>query len=444
MNRFYSPLINPLIEGVDTNDLVIATYLMGATMDEEPVLKAVSMAIEQTTGSWADVPEETEEVRAKYCGKVLSIYEVPDYENETTAQMSCDRSAMRYYVVRIGFPVDNIEDNIPLLLASIAGNITALPCLRILDIDFPAKFTDKFQGPKFGLQGVRDVLGVQGRPLLNNMIKPCTGYTPDVGAKLFFEAAAGGVDIIKDDELIAGDRVFNSLTERVKKNMDAARRAEEVKGEKTLYTVNITDEMSRLKDNAYRAIDAGANALMVDAFGIGLSAMRMLAEDPNVNVPILAHICFGMSWTTSPIQGISSFVLNKLLRICGADIILTECGYGKFDISFAKYIKCIHATNSPFHNLKPALPFVGGGVVPGLVPQLLDDIGPDVLFGVGAGIHAHPMGPRAGAIAFRVAFDALMAGKTLHEAAADSPELKASLDKWGIYGEDKLKENYAL
>ena len=51
------------------------------------------------------------------------------------------------------------------------------------------------------------------------MIKPCTGYTPDVGEKLFFEAAAGGVDIIKDDELIGGDRVFNKIEDRVKANM---------------------------------------------------------------------------------------------------------------------------------------------------------------------------------------------------------------------------------
>lgn len=57
-------------------------------------------------------------------------------------------------------------------------------------------------------------------------------YTPDVGAKLFFEAAAGGVDVIKDDELIGGDRSFNKLADRVKANMDAAHRAEEVKGRK--------------------------------------------------------------------------------------------------------------------------------------------------------------------------------------------------------------------
>ena len=76
-----------------------------------------------------------------------------------------------------------------------------------------------FQGPKFGINGIRDILHAYNRPLLNNMIKPCTGYTPDVGEKLFYEASAGGVDIIKDDELIGGDRVFNKIEDRVKANM---------------------------------------------------------------------------------------------------------------------------------------------------------------------------------------------------------------------------------
>jgi 2,3-diketo-5-methylthiopentyl-1-phosphate enolase len=35
------------------------------------------------------------------------------------------------------------------------------------------------------------------------MVKPCTGYTPEVGCKLFSLAIEGGVDIVKGDELIA-------------------------------------------------------------------------------------------------------------------------------------------------------------------------------------------------------------------------------------------------
>ena len=77
------------------------------------------------------------------------------------------------------------------------------------------------------------MLGVQDRPLLNNMIKPCIGLTPERTAELAYEAAVGGVDVIKDDELIC-DPPFCRLEERVKAVMEALKRAEEEKGEKTL------------------------------------------------------------------------------------------------------------------------------------------------------------------------------------------------------------------
>lgn len=74
-NRMYGTLLNPLYEGVDLNELCVATYLVGAKKDEEIVIKAQSIGIEQTTGSWVDVPEETDEVRAKYAStyKLRSI-----------------------------------------------------------------------------------------------------------------------------------------------------------------------------------------------------------------------------------------------------------------------------------------------------------------------------------------------------------------------------------
>ncbi len=444
MNRFYSPMLNPNYEGVNLNDLCVATYLIGASKYEDPIIKAQSVGIEQTTGSWTDVAAETDEIRALYASKVIGIYEVPDYENQENVKQDIAEDGTRWYVVRIGYPVANIEDNIPLLFGTILGNITALPNLRILDIDFPESFVAKFQGPKFGIQGIRDILGVYDRPLLNNMIKPCTGYTPEVGAKLFYEAAVGGVDIIKDDELIGGDRSFNKLEERVTKNMAAAAKADKIKGEKTMYAVNITDEVSRLKDNAMKAINAGANCIMVDTFGIGLSALRSLAEDPKINVPILSHCCFGASWTVSPYQGVSSTVLTKLTRMCGADTLLIEMPYGKFDLLPFKYRKSITTCTGKFYDLKPALPFVGGGVVPGLISKILDDAGKDILLGVGAAIHGHKMGPQAGAKAFRAAMNASMKGIPLSEAAKTNEELRVSLEKWGTFGDESVKKNYAI
>lgn len=442
-NRFYSPLLNPLYEGCDMNDLVVGTYLIGADKEETAIIKAASIGIEQTTGSWIDVPEETDEMRAKYASKIISIYEVPAaYENQ--ADVNLEVKGMRFYVIRIGFPVANIDDNIPLLIGSVCGNIMSMPYLKLLDIDFPKKFVDKFQGPKFGIQGIRDILGVQDRPLLNNMIKPCTGYTPDVGAKLFFEAAAGGVDVIKDDELIGGDRDFNKLADRVKANMDAAHRADEIKGEKTLYACNITDEVSRLKANAMTVIENGGNCIMVDLHGIGYSAARMLAEDPEITVPILGHSCFNGAFTASPHQGMSSKVVSKLARLAGCDIYLTQPPYGKFDNTFDNYIINLITVKAKMYDLKPMLPFVGGGVVPGLVPRFMEDAGTDILLGVGAGIHGHGMGPRAGAKAHRDAIAACMNDVPLREAAKNSPELTWSIEKWGIYGETHSKDLYAI
>ena len=94
-NRFYSPLLNPLYEGCNIDDLCVATYLVGAAKEEGAILKAVSIGIEQTTGSWVDVPEETNEMRQSYASKIIGVYEVPNYENQTDVNLNVAPDGMR-------------------------------------------------------------------------------------------------------------------------------------------------------------------------------------------------------------------------------------------------------------------------------------------------------------------------------------------------------------
>ncbi len=443
MNKFYSTVLNPMVEGVSLDDYCVATYLVGAEKGEDPIVKATSIAIEQTTGSWTDVKCETDEIRMKYAGKVFGIYEVPDYVNATDLRV-IPENGLRYYVLRIGYPVANIDDDIPLLFGTIMGNISALPNMKCVDIDFPESFVKKFKGPKFGIGGIRDILGVKDRPLLNNMIKPCTGYTPDIGADLFYQAAVGGVDFIKDDELLGGDRVFNTIEERVTKNMEAAHKAEKVKGEKTLYTCNITDEVSRLKENAMKAIRAGTNGLMVDGWSIGLSGLRMLAEDPDINVPILTHPCFTGAVYTAPYQGVGTTVINKLTRLCGADIQVIPHPIGKFDQLQHKSIQAIIQGSGKFYDIKPIFTLWGGGTIAGNIPYMMDLVGCDCIMGAGAAVHGFPDGPTAGAKALRQAIDAAMKGIGLREYAKTHKELQTAIDKWGIVGEENIKKNYLI
>ncbi len=440
MKQLYDSKLFPTIEGIVGDDYIVATYFIGASAHADVIAKAAALAVEQSTGSWTTVPGETEAVRQNYAAKVIGLYSVPNYE--LISNLPQDQP--RYFILRVAFPWVNFYDNIPLMLSSVIGNISSMPNLKLVDLEFPKPYVKQFKGPKFGIEGVRQLLGVPQRPLLNNMIKPCTGITPEEGAKLFYEAAVGGTDWIKDDELIAGSPAFSQLEQRVKAYMSAARLADQQKGEKTLYTVNVTDEVNRLADNAHRAIAAGANAIMVDVFGTGFSGLRMLAEDPDIPVPICAHTCYGGAQTVSPFQGISTEVAQKLIRLCGADITLNVAPSAKFNALNEKFVRVFQVTHSPMYDIKPTFNMVGGGVTPGMVPYLIDQLGYDFIIGVGAGIHAHVMGPKAGAIAFRQAIEAVMEGTKLQEAAKRHRELDVAIKTWGLYGVDDYSKLYEI
>jgi len=440
MKELYSPSLFPLWEGIAQEDYVIATYMVAGGASADLVAKSAALAIEQSSGSWYAVPGETAAIRAKSAAKIIGIYSVPNYE--LIAQLPKDQP--RYYVLRCAFPWVNFYDNIALMLSSVIGNISSMPNLKLLDLEFPDSYLKQFKGPKFGIAGVRKLLNIPVRPIVNNMIKPCTGISPAEGAELFYNAAVGGTDWIKDDELIGGSPAFSPLEQRVKAYMAAAKRADEEKGEKTLFTANITDEVTRLRDNAYRAIEAGANGLLVNVFGIGFSGLRMLAEDPNINVPICAHTCYGGAQTVAPNQGMSTEVAQKLIRLCGADMSLNVAPSAKFNALKEKFVRTWQMGYSPMQHIKQTFSLVGGGVTPGMVPYLIENIGNEMVIGVGAGIHAHPMGPKAGAMAFRQSIDATMKGINITEAAKNHPELAAAIKMWGIYGIDDYNKLYDL
>jgi len=423
LNPLSLPIALP--EGVDYDEYLIATYL-AVFPKEIPIPKlAPALAVEQSTGTWVPVPGETEEVKRKHVAKVIGVYEIPDYEFEVPKDIQ-----MRSYIIQIAFPEVNIGEQIPMFLTTIVGNISMGGRIKLLDVRFPEKFVKGFKGPKFGIEGVRKLLNVYDRPLLNNMIKPCTGYTVDVGAELFRKAALGGCDIIKDDELIA-DASFNRIEERVKKYMEIEKEVFEETGEHTLYTVNITDRVPKIFENAKRAVELGANALMVNYLAVGFSVLRALAEDPSINVPILGHMDVTGAMYMSPYHGISShIILAKLARLAGADIVVIPAPYGKAPVLPEKFIRNAYNLTFPFYNIKPTFPMPSGGITPSMIPNVIKDLGPDVVIGSGGGIHAHPQGPVAGAKAFRQAIDATMKGIPLEEAAKEYPELKVALEKW--------------
>ncbi len=417
--------MNP--EEVDDR-FMVATYYC-ATKPSQNVMKfAAALAVEQTTGTWLPVPEETPELRKKFIGRIVGIYETPAYQMEIPEDVT-----ERHFTIQIAYPWRNFGPMFSMMLTTVIGNISSSGKVKLVDINFPKEYLADFKGPKFGIRGIRDYLGVYNRPLVSNMIKPCTGIDPKTTAKLAYEAAVGGIDIIKDDELVA-DAKHCPLVDRVKAVMEALKRADDEKGEKTIFVFNITDRTEKLLDNAHRAIDAGANGLMLNYFPIGLDAARMVCEDPNVNVPVLGHADFTGAVYESPWSGLSAkLIRGKLVRLAGLDVLLLSSPYGKFPNLMDTIFNMALTITSPLKHIKPTFPAISGGTMQGHVEEIINQFGDDVVIAAGGAIHGHPMGAKAGAKAFRQAIDAVKSGIGLEEAGRRHQELGMALDAWGIY-----------
>jgi 2,3-diketo-5-methylthiopentyl-1-phosphate enolase len=418
-----------MYESLDPDAYIIGIFLAKAKT-KDYIRLAGEVIIEQTTGSWVKVPYETPELMAKHGGKVINIFEVPDY------QYGGPDEDLRTFVLELAFPVINFTSQIPMLLSTVMGNISMMGTLKLLDLKFPKTWAAGFPGPQFGIEGLREFINAPERPLVNTMIKPNTGLSPEKAAELFYQAAMGGVDLVKDDELIA-DAPYSKVVERVKAFMAAEKRVFEETGEHTYYAVNITDNPDKMLDLAKAAKDAGVNMLMLNTLTAGFGALQMLTE-ADFGLPIMSHPDYSgvLSWTSD--SGLNSHLtLGKFLRMCGADISVYPTHWGKLPISNEQAVKVQYSLQYPLYDMKGAWPMPSGGMTQGMTEEVMYLMGNDIIIGAGAAIHAHPMGTTAGAKSFRQAIDAVMSGRKLKEAAQEYKELSAAVEAWGIPGQDE-------
>lgn len=414
-------------EQVAGRDYLLATYYLEMEPGGDALRKAASLAIGQSLGTWTDVPGLTDEMRASYLGRVAAVFDVPPVELRFNLPQD-----KRRLIVQIAFPEINFGDAFPMMLTALLGNdVSTSAQTKLLDLHFSPALAASFGGPRFGIAGLRERLGVPDRPLILNIIKPNTGFTPQAGAQFFAEAARGGADIIKDDELL-GSPAFNRAWERAHAYGAAARQVYEETGHRALVCINITDRPDRILENGRRAVAAGADMVMVNAVSSGLGMVQAVASDPAISVPVLTHYAGAAALTEGVSLGIASpLLLGKLMRLCGSDATSFNSPYSVYPLLRENYVRTAQLLTLPLYDIKPSLPTPGGGIHPAAAVQIIQDLGSDVLFAVGGAIQGHPDGATAGAKAMRQAVDAAMAGVPLAEAARQFAELAKAVERWG-------------
>jgi ribulose-bisphosphate carboxylase large chain len=373
---------------------------------------AGGVAAESSIGTWTELTTEEPYIKEK----AATVYEINGND------------------IKVAYPIELFElGNMPNILSSVAGNVFGLEDianLRLNDIHFPENLVRSFKGPKYGIEGVRELTGIFDRPLVGTIIKPKLGLVTKDHAKVAFEAWSGGCDIVKDDENLSSQK-FNPFDDRIIQTLEQRDRAESSTGEKKIYLPNITAPFNEMIRRAEFIEDHGGRYMMIDIITTGWSSLQSI-RDLDMKLIIHAHRAGHAAFTRSLRHGINMVVIAKVSRLIGVDQLHVGTAVGKMAETKEEVLDNKDACMKPLYGVKPVLPVASGGLHPGTVPKLVEIFGINTIIQAGGGIHGHPDGTKKGATAMRQAVDAALKKIPLEEYAKDHSELAKALQKWEI------------
>ncbi|HEX4324578.1 MAG TPA: RuBisCO large subunit C-terminal-like domain-containing protein [Gaiellaceae bacterium] len=265
--------------------------------------------------------------------------------------------------VTIDFPALDAETSAEQLLAACVAGEWAdrgdVESCRLVEVEWP----EGLPGPAFSASP-----GVS----VGAIVKPALGLSPGEGAAVAAELAAGGAVLVKDDEL------QRSSPERVHAINAAI-------PEHVLYAANVTGA------DVDAIVEAGARALMVNAFLAGLGSISRLRE---YELPIFVHRVGSAFLRRGGSVSVSARVLAELTRLLGADYVQV----GSFS---PRTFDTGDEVREQIAAARPATAVIGGGVGAENAAEQLERAGTrdGVMLLLGSAAYAHPAGVRAGVAA---------------------------------------------
>lgn len=335
--------------------------------ESDALAAAKDICIEQTV----EFPEELisdEFIRDNIFGKIESF---------TAAEGGRFRTG-------ISFAVETSAFEFTQFLNVIFGNISLKPGIVIEDINLPPDYSKKFTGPRFGVNGIRDILKVYDRPLIASAIKPM-GMTSVQFASLAAEFTRGGIDIIKDDHGLS-DQPFSRFRERAASCSHAVNEANAKSGGKTLYFPNITAPSAEIIDRAYFAKEQGAGGVLISPALTGFDIMKQIADDNNFALPVMSHPAFIGPYLSGASGFTHGALLGKLMRMAGADMVVYPNFGGRFSFTKDECADIVNGCRNEFGNIKSIFPSPGGGMNFSNIPEMTSFYGKDVIYLMGGGL----------------------------------------------------------
>jgi ribulose-bisphosphate carboxylase large chain len=394
-----------------------ARYRIATPMPVEQAAEFI--AGEQSTGTFTRIPGETNELRERHRARVESATAVGDSASE----------------VELSWPLANMGPSLPNLLSTVSGNLWEMKqftSLRLLDVELPPAFLERYSGPQFGLTGTRRLCGVYGRPVIGTIIKPSVGLGPAATAEIVRRLAEAGIDFIKDDELQC-DGPHCPFEDRLAAVMRVINLHADRTGKKVMFAANITGEVDEMLRRHDQVVAHGGTAVMVSIHSVGLAGFTALRR--HCALAIHGHRNGWGLLGRSRDLSISFVAWQKIWRLAGVDQIHCNGIANKFWESDESVIASARECLRPMFDVPgrgcEIMPVLASGQTARQAPATYAALGTtDLLFAAGGGIMAHPGGASAGVRSLHQAWQAAVEGISLETFAATHEELRAALDRF--------------
>lgn len=424
----------PDYEPKDTD--IIALFRISPQDGVDPIEAAAAVAGESSTATWTVVWTDRLTACEKYRAKAYRVDPVPNTDDQ--------------FFAYIAYDLDLFEPgSIANLTASIIGNVFGfkpLKALRLEDMRFPVAYIKTFAGPATGIVVERERLDKFGRPLLGATVKPKLGLSGRNYGRVVYEGLKGGLDFTKDDENI-NSQPFMHWRDRFLYCMEAVNRAEAATGEVKGTYLNVTaGTMEEMYERAELAKELGSVIIMIDLV-VGYTAIQSMSNWARKNDMILhLHRAGHGTYTRQKTHGISFRVISKWMRLAGVDHIHAGTVVGKLEGDplmikgfydtlredfTPQALECGLFFDQDWASINKVMPVASGGIHAGQMHQLIHYLGEDCVLQFGGGTIGHPQGIQQGAIANRVALEAMIQARNEgRDYMVEGPEILNAAAKW--------------
>ncbi len=287
------------------------------------------------------------------------------------------------------------------LLNMLFGNCSLQPDVELIDFEPSAELLHALPGPRFGMAGWREALGLDRappRPLTCTALKP-QGLSPLQLGELARTFALAGIDVIKDDHGIADqeDARFAARVAAVQGAIERAR-AERGVAARVLYAPTLSGGPRRIREQLRIARDEGAGAVLICPMLCGVPTLVELVRE-EAGVPILAHPAFAGSTRIAP-----ELLLGRLFRMFGADATIFPNFGGRFSYDRGTCRAIARRAREPLGRVAAILPVPAGGMRTERVDEMIEEFGTDVMLLIGGHLLAGATAPGDSALARAAAF----------------------------------------